>query len=312
MAAPRSLDDILSAAQDRKQATVVVACGQDGAALKALALAEEHHLCRSILVGDPGVIGPAICAMPKRLQNAEIADAADEASALKRAVELVREGEGQVLLKGKTQTAALMKAVLDRDNGLRAGRLLSDAFVFECPAKDGGKRLVCITDGGINIAPDLAAKKEILLNAVELYHFLGFARPRVSCLSMVESVVKGHAPGEDAAALAEMGARGELGDCDVEGPLSLDLSISEEAVAKKGHKGPVAGLADILLCPDIVSANLLAKSTTYWAGFRLAHVIMGAKAPVLIPSRSDTAEAKLYSIALGILCARECTAAGIS
>ncbi len=305
MAAPRDLDGILESARKRKQATVVVACGHDPAALKALALAEEHGLCRSILVGDPGAIGPAICAMPKRLQNAEIADAPDEASALGRAVELVRKGEGQVLLKGKTQTAALMKAVLDRANGLRTGRLLSDAFIFECPTRDGGKRLVCITDGGINIAPDLSAKREILLNAVELYHFLGFERPRVSCLSMVESVVSGHAPGEDAAGLAEMGARGELGECDVEGPLSLDLSVSEEAVAKKGHKGPTAGKADILLCPDIVSANLLAKSTTCWAGFRLAHVIMGASAPVLIPSRSDTPEAKLHSIALGILCARE-------
>ena len=304
MGGPLDLGQILDAAKSRKEAAVVVACGHDKAALKALALAEEHGLCRSILVGDPGLIGPAIDALPKRLQNAEIADAPDEESALKLAVEIMRRKEGQVLLKGKTQTAALMKAVLDRDNGLRTGRLLSDAFVFECPVKGGGKRLACITDGGINIAPDLEAKKQILLNAVELFHFLGFERPRVSCLSMVESVVKGHAPGEDAAALAGMGAKGEFGSCDVEGPLSLDLSISEEAVEKKGHRGPVAGKADILLCPDIVSANLLAKSTTYWAGFRLAHVIMGASAPVLIPSRSDTPEAKLFSIALGILCAR--------
>lgn len=301
MAAPTSLNDILAAAKAKGTVTVVVACGHDPAALKALALAEEHGLARSILVGDAGQIGPALDALPKRLQHAEIADAADEASAVQRAVEIVREGQGQLLLKGKTHTGTLMKAVLDKERGLRTGRLLSDCFLTECPSRDA-KRLVCITDGGINIAPDLEAKKQILLNAVDLFHFLGFARPKVSCLTMVENVVKGHPPSEDAAALAERAAKGELGACDVEGPLSFDLSVSPEAVAKKGHEGPVAGRADILLCPDIVSANLLAKSTTYWCNWRLAHVVMGAAKPVLIPSRSDTPEAKLLSIALGALC----------
>ena len=302
MASPRSLDEILDAARRRGTVTVVVACGQDGAALKALALAEERGLARSILVGDAGQIGPALDALPVRLKHTEIADAADEASAVKRAVELVRSVEGQVLLKGKTQTGTLMKAVLDREAGLRTGRLLSDCFLVEVPDGDA-TRLVCITDGGINIAPDREAKKQILLNAVDLYHALGFECPKVSCLTMVENVVKDHAPSEDAAALCEMAARGELGACDVEGPLSFDLSVSAEAVAKKGHKGPVAGRADILLCPDIISANLLAKATTYWCRWPLAHLVMGASKPVLIPSRSDTPEAKLYSIALGALCA---------
>jgi len=301
MAAPRDLDAILGAAKARGPVTVVVACGQDGAALKALALAEKEGLARSILVGDAGQIGPALDALPTRLKHAEIADAPDEVSAVKRAVELVRAGEGQLLLKGKTQTGTLMKAVLDRETGLRTGRLLSDCFLAEWPAGKAS-RLVCITDGGINIAPDREAKKQILLNAVDLYHSLGSERPKVSCLTMVENVVKDHAPSEDAAALAEMAARGELGACDVEGPLSFDLSVSPEAVAKKGHQGPVAGQAEILLCPEIVSANLLAKSTTYWCKWRLAHVVMGAAKPVLIPSRSDTPEAKLYSIALGALC----------
>jgi len=301
MAAPRNLDQILEAAKAKGPVTVVVACGQDGAALKALALAEKEGLARSILVGDAGQIGPALDALPTRLKSAEIADAPDEASAVKRAVELVRAGEGQLLLKGKTQTGTLMKAVLDRETGLRTGRLLSDCFLAEWPAGDAS-RLVCITDGGINIAPDREAKRQILLNAVDLYHALGSERPKVSCLTMVENVVKDHAPSEDAAALAEMAARGELGACEVEGPLSFDLSVSPEAVAKKGHQGPVAGQAEILLCPEIVSANLLAKSTTYWCKWRLAHVVMGAAKPVLIPSRSDTPEAKLYSIALGALC----------
>ncbi len=293
-------DKILEVALKRAPYTVVVACGQDAAALSALLAAEEKGLARSILVGDPGLIGPAIDALPKRLQHAEIVDAPDEESAVLRAVELVRSGEGQILLKGKTQTGTLMHAVLDRENGLRTGRLLSDAFLFECPCKDG-VRLVCITDGGINLQPDLAAKRQILENAVTLYHRLGCARPRVAVLSAVENVLPGHAPSMDAAALTRMAHCGQIADCEVEGPLSLDLAISPEAVAKKGHAGDVAGRADILLCPDIVSANLLAKSTTYFAKLRLAHVIMGAAAPVLTPSRSDTPEAKMLSIALGAM-----------
>ena len=294
------LDGVLDAACRKGPFTVVVACGQDPAALGAVAMAEEKGFARSILVGDPGLIGPAIDALPQRLKHAEIVDAADEEAAVQKAVELVRSKAGQILLKGKTQTAALLHAVLDRDKGLRTGRLLSDAFLFELPTKDG-RRLVCITDGGINLTPDLTAKRQILENAVALYHALGFARPRVSVLSAVETVIAGHGPSQDAAALMKMARAGQIVDCEVEGPLSLDLSISAEAVAKKGQAGEVAGRADILLCPEIVSANLLAKSTTYFANYRLAHVIMGAAAPVLIPSRSDTAEAKMLSIALGAL-----------
>jgi phosphate butyryltransferase len=298
-----SLDGVLETARRRGPFTVVVACGHDPAALNAIAMAEEQDLARAILVGDPGLIGPAIGALPSRLKNAEIVDAPDEESSVNRAVELVRTGAGQILLKGKTQTGTLLHAVLDRENGLRTGRLLSDAFLFEYPTKDG-TRLICITDGGINLQPDLIAKRQILENAVTLYHKLGYARPRVAVLSAVETVIPGHGPSLDAAALARMAHCGQIADCEVEGPLSLDLSVSPEAAEKKGHSGDVAGRADILLCPDIISANLLAKSTTYFARYRLAHVIMGATAPVLIPSRSDKPEAKLLSIALGAMTVR--------
>jgi len=297
------LDQVVETAKRKGPVPVVLACGHDPAALEALALAEERGLARGILVGDPGLIGPALEKLPVRLRDAEIVDAPDEESAVRKAVELVKNKTGKILLKGKTQTGTLLKAVLDRENGLRTGRLLSDAFLFEHTTAFG-KRLICITDGGINLSPDLQAKKQILENAVTLYHALGFPRPRVSVLSAVETVIPGHSPSQDAVALVRMASAGQIADCEVEGPLSLDLSISEKAVRKKGHEGPVAGKADILLCPEIISANLLAKSTTYFAEYRLAHVIMGAAAPVLIPSRSDTAEAKFLSIALGAITAR--------
>jgi phosphate butyryltransferase len=197
-----------------------------------------------------------------------------------------------------------MKAVLDGERGLRTDRLVSDEFLFEYPDPEAGMRLVCITDGGINIAPDLEQKKQIIENAVELYHALGFERPRVSLLSMVEKPVKGHQPSEDAVALTEMNKNGEITGCVVEGPLSLDLSISMTAVRKKGYESEVAGRADIMVVPEIVSGNLLAKGTTYFAHYRLAHAMMGTSRPVLIPSRSDKPEAKFHSLALCSLTCR--------
>jgi len=301
MATPiTNLDQVVETAKQRGPFTVVLAEGHDPAALAALAMASEQGIARAVLVGDPGKIGPALEALEGSIEDKEIADADGEEASVAKAVDIVRNGNGQILLKGKVQTGTLLKGVLDRDGGLRAGSLLSDAFLFEYPG-DSGTRLVCITDGGINIAPDLNAKRQILENAAALYHALGHERPKVSVLSAVEKAVPDHAPSDDALALAEMAKKGDIRGCDVEGPLSLDLSISPMAVAKKGHEGPVAGRADILLCPEFISANLLAKSTTYFARYRLAHVIMGASAPVLIPSRSDTPEAKFLSIALGAM-----------
>lgn len=295
------LNQVLQEALKRGPVKVAVASGQDAAALEALALAEEKGLAAAILVGDRAAIEAALGKMTKKLKSAEVAEAPDEDTAAKKAVALVREGQAHIVLKGKTQTKVLMKAALDKEAGLRTGRVLSDAFVFEYPDPALGPRLVCITDGGITVAPDLEQKRQIIENAVQLYHALGYEKPRVACLNAVETPIPDHKPSEDAVALQKMWEEGKITGCYVEGPLSLDLSISLAAAEKKGHKTEVAGRADILLCPEIVSANLLAKATTYFAGYRLAHVTMGATAPILIPSRADTAEAKFLSIALGAL-----------
>jgi len=296
---PITFAEVIAMAKKKGPIPVVCAEGHDPAALSALLLAEEEGLALPILVGDPGKIRPAVEAIGKKFRSAEIVDSSDEKSSVEKSVELIRNGEAKILLKGKVQTGTLMKGVLDREKGLRKGSLLSDAFLFESNV-DGNRKLICITDGGINIAPDINAKKQILLNAVEVYHKLGFDRPKVSCLSMVENVVEGHAPSEEGFKLQEMAKNGEITGCAVEGPLSLDLSISRNAAKKKGVQSEVAGEADILLCPEIVSANLLAKSTTYFANLPLGHIVMGATHPVLIPSRSDTPQAKLNSIALAV------------
>jgi phosphate butyryltransferase len=216
----------------------------------------------------------------------------------------VRQGEADILLKGKTKTAALLKAVLDAEFGLRTGRLLSDVFVCEDPRRTGNK-LLMITDGGVTLAPDLNQKVQIIQNAVEVAHALGISTPRVALLSAVETVVPALPSTVDAAIITKMWERGQIKGCIVDGPLALDNAVSEEAARIKGISSPVAGRADVLVCPGIEAANMLAKATTYFAGFRLAHVIVGAKAPVLIPSRSDTPDAKLLSVALGaVVCKR--------
>lgn len=295
----KNFKEIIERAKAKGPLPVALAEASDVAALSALIEAEEMGIAIPILVGDAEKIKSALEEIGKDFKKAEIVDAKDEKEAVERAVEIVRNNEAKILLKGKVQTGTLMKGVLDREKGLRKGMLLSDAFLFESRV-EGREKLLCITDGGINIAPDLNAKKQIILNAVEVYKRLGYEKPKVSCLSMVENVVEGHQPSEDAFKLQEMAKKGEIEGCYVEGPLSLDLSISMNAAKKKGVKSDVAGDADILLCPEIVSANLLAKSTTYFANLPLGHIVMGATHPILIPSRSDTKEAKLNSIALSV------------
>jgi phosphate butyryltransferase len=296
------LDALMAEACRLGPVPVAVACGHDPAALEALSAAEKRGLARGILTGDPARIRDALGAMDDPPRDIEIVPAPDDAASAATAVGLVRAGRARILCKGKLQTATFLKAVLDRDKGLRTGRLLSNVFLFEYPGEEG-KRLISITDGAINVSPDLAAKKQLLENAVAVLRLLGRERPRVAVLSAVENVIPGHGPSLDAEALAAMASRGEIAGCAVEGPLSLDLAIWPEASRRKGVAGEVAGRADVLLCPEIVSANLLAKSATYFGHFRMAHVVVGASAPVLTPSRSEEPEAKLLGIALGAVVA---------
>jgi len=279
---------------------VAVAGADDQAAVSALLEAGRMGLAEGLLIGDRATISPLLG--PEPPDFLEILHEPDERKAAEMAVGAVREGRAGILLKGRAKTPTLLKAVLDPDKGLRTGRLLSDVFLFEDPRREGNK-LVMITDGGVNPAPDLHQKIQILENAVQVAHLLGNPSPKVAVLSAVETVNPDLQSTVDAAIIAKMNQRGQIKGCIVDGPLALDNAVSEEAARLKGIDSPVAGRADILLCPSIEAANLLAKGILYFAGVRLAHVIMGAKAPVLIPSRADTPEAKLLSIALGIVVA---------
>lgn len=295
-----SFDELLHAAASLSPKRILVVNPGNAETFQALADVGKRLPTSLVLAGDPEVIGEGLAQAGADLSNVEIVEAATASRALDLAVSIARDNRADVLMKGSVDTATLMRAVLQETAGLRTGRLLSDIFIFEFPRRKENK-LIMITDGGITLVQDLKAKADLIRNAVFVAHALGNPEPKVAVLAATEFVQPALASTVDAAALSKMNERGQIRGCLVDGPLALDNAVSPEAAAEKGIRSRVAGHADILLAPSIESANALAKSTTYFAGFRLAHVVVGSKIPILIPSRADTSDAKLLSIALGML-----------
>jgi phosphate butyryltransferase len=216
------------------------------------------------------------------------------------AVALASRGDVEILMKGHVRTDELLRAVLDRNTGLRTGRLLSDVLLYE-DTLAGTRRLVGVTDGGINVAPTLAQKRDIVANAIEVLHRIGLPRPRIALLSATEAVSEAVPSTVDAQELARLGAEGAFGEADVFGPLALDNALLPSAAQAKGIVHPVAGHADCLVVPNIEAGNVLGKAVKYLGGSSCGHVIAGARLPVLIPSRVESAEDKLNAIALGVI-----------
>jgi len=288
-----SFAELRAAAEQLRGLSVVVAAPHTPDILAAVREAETALGVRCLLVGDRERIGTPWD--PERMHHAS-----GQTDVLRIALAMVRDGKADILMKGSVDTAALMRAVLDEESGLRTGRLLSDVVAVEY-GKAPGKRLVLITDGGVTTTPDLKAKKELILNAVEVARALGIDTPKVAVLSATEYVNPGLPSTLDAAALAKMNERGQIAGCLVDGPLALDNALSPDAAREKGLRSAVAGAADVLVAHSIEVANSLAKSITYFGGQPLAHVIVGARVQVLIPSRADHAEARVLSMALGML-----------
>jgi phosphate butyryltransferase len=297
----KNFQQLLNEAKRSGPKRVSLAVSQDETALSALIQAKKMGLAEARLFGDR----EQVLFILEKLNSGpedflEIRHISQEVMAAEEAVLSVKLGESDIVLRGKIHTSTFLRAVLDSEQGLRTGRLLSDVFIFEDPRRQGNQ-LIMITDGGVNPSPKLQQKIEILQNAVDVAHKLGNENPKVAVLSAIETVLPELTSAVEAALLSKMNQRNQIRGCVVDGPLALDNAVSPAAVKMKNLDSPVAGQAEILLCPCIESANLLAKGTTYFAGFRLAHVIMGASAPVLIPSRADSPDAKLLSIALGIV-----------
>ena len=223
---------------------------------------------------------------------------ADDAAAV--ATHMAHDGRVDLLLKGHLRTDELLRAVLDKQAGLRTGRLLSDVLLYEDHLA-GEIRLVGITDGGLNVSPSLEQKKQIVQNAIEVLRSLGLKRPKIALMSATEAVSESVPSSVDARELTHMGNSGEFGDVEIFGPLALDCALLESAARAKGIEHPVAGHADCMVVPNIEAGNLLGKSVKYLGGSQCAHVVAGARVPILIPSRVESVNDKVNSIALGVL-----------
>lgn len=293
----RNFEDLIDRARENNAQRVVVAGISNDAVIRAVVRAEQDGFAVPILVGPQEIISEQIQQFPSGASVVTIATNNDETEIAETAVSLIKGDEADVLLKGSVNTSALMKAVLDKDNGIRQSDLLSDLFLFEDDSREGNQ-LIGITDGGVVMYPDVDQKQILIENAVQVYHALGWATPKVAVCAAVEKVNEKMPPTVDAAELKQRYEKGEITGCIVDGPLALDLALSRETLEVKGVDSPLNGAADILIMPNIEAANLVAKSTQYIAGKEAAHVIMGASAQVLIPSRSDTAQGKYLSIAL--------------
>ncbi len=294
-----SFEALRSRAREAGPKRVAVVDADDEIALTAAADALEQGIALPVLIGDSASILRRATALglAKLIAAAEIVEAAEAAACAAR---MAGDGAVDVLLKGHVRTDVLLKAALDKDAGLRTGILLSDVLLYE-EVRDGVRRLVAVTDGGLNVAPTLEQKAQIVRNAVSVLACLGFERPKVAILSATEAVSASVPSTLDAQALAKMGAAGDLGDAEVFGPLALDNALLESAARAKGIVSPVAGHADALIVPNIEAGNVLGKAAKYLGGSACAHVVVGAKVPILIPSRVESAEDKVNSIALGVL-----------
>lgn len=289
-------EKLLNAAKIRKKMKLSVAAAQDAEVLLAVESAREMGLIEGILVGDIDKIKIVAEGCDVDLVNYEIVDVKDLIQSARTAVSLVSSDRADFVMKGMIGTADLLRAILDKEIGLRTNNLLSHVMVYSVPSYH---KLLFLTDGGMVTYPDLKQKVQIVQNAVEVAKAMGVSPIKVAPLCAVEVVNPDMQSTVDAAILTKMNSRGQIKDCIIDGPLALDNAISAEAAEHKGITSPVAGDVDILLVPNIESGNLLGKSLTYFGNAKSAGVIMGAKCPVVLVSRADTHESKLYSIALG-------------
>lgn len=297
--APPSFAALIERARARGPVRVAVADAAQEVVLDALREAQRMGLATPHLVGDPDEIAPIMARLGWEAGAVELTASAPDADAAARAVAMVHEGRADVVMKGNLHTDVFMRALLDSETGLRLpDRRVSHLFVLQIPDHD---RLIGVTDAAINIAPDLAAKAQIAQNAIAAFHAIGVAEPRLAVLSAVETVTPAIASTLDAAALTLMARRGQITGALVDGPLALDNAISARAAAEKGIRSDVAGQADILLVPDLVTGNVLAKALDYLGGAEAAGVALGLRVPVVLTSRADTGSARLSSLAFAAL-----------
>ncbi|PFH84765.1 phosphate butyryltransferase [Bacillus sp. AFS088145] len=295
-----NLTDIMLRAKNHSRQTVAVAVAEDFEVKEAVSIALDNDLANFLLFGNEQAIYEMYEDLLKNEQFAErlkIVHSHSNKEAAKNAVVAVRSAEASIVMKGNLSSSVLLKEVLNKEYGLRDKSVLSHVAIFAVPGRENA---VIVTDAAMNIAPTLDQKVKIIENSVEIARKVGIETPKVAVLAAVEVVNPAMQATLDAASLTVMNTRGQIKNCIVDGPLALDNAISVEAAKHKGLTGEVAGQADILLVPTIETGNILYKSLVFMANSEVAALIAGAKAPIVLTSRSDSAMTKLYSLALAI------------
>lgn len=296
----RTLDEMVAEARGLGPVTAAVAAAADPEVLVAMDEAEREGLAHSVLVGDAPRIERLRAELGLTLAHAEVVHEPEAHRAAAQAVALAREGRAQIVVKGQLKTGDLLGAALDRERGLRDRRLLAHVGIFEVPGFD---RLIYVSDSGVVLYPDIYQKLEILRMAVDVAHRFGLQEPKVAILSASELVHPEMRSSVEALALAKMAEQGWVEGAVVEGPLTLDVAVSPAAAEAKGVKGKVAGQADLLIVPGVEAGNTMAKAIQYFGGGRMAGLVVGAKVPIIINSRADTAETRFLSLAMAVILA---------
>lgn len=291
---------LMDAAREKEAITVAVAHPCDDASLTAAIDAAHEGLIHPILVGPQAKIRAVAEREGLDLTPFPLVDAAHSHDAAAKAVALVRSGEAEALMKGSLHTDELLAEVVNSTTGLRTGRRISHCFILDVPTYP--KPLI-VTDGAVNVAPDLMAKRDIVQNAIDLALVLGIKEPKVAILAAVETVNPAMQSTIDAAALCKMADRGQITGGILDGPLALDNAISMEAAQAKGIRSPVAGQADILVVPDLEAGNILAKQLTFLTKAEAAGIVLGARVPIILTSRADSVRSRLASCAVAVLLA---------
>jgi phosphate butyryltransferase len=296
----KNFQEVLEKVKNNKMKKIAVAAAQDEPVLEAIRDAKACGIVDAVLVGDKEKIEAIAAKIDFDLTGIEIVNETDSTKAALRAVELVSSGKADMLMKGLLETSTILRAVLNKEVGLRTGKLMSHVAVFEVPGYD---RLLFVTDAAFNMYPDLKAKIDILKNAVSVAKAVGIETPKVAPICAVEVVNPDMPATVDAAILTQMNNRGQIKGCIIDGPLATDNALSEEAAKHKKISGPVAGKADILLLPNIEAGNVMYKTLSYTTNSKNGGILVGTSAPVVLTSRADSPETKMNSIALAALVA---------
>ncbi len=290
----KNFDDLIEQVKCKEKKKIVVAAAEDIEVLEVVEEVTKLGLADFILVGEKAKI-EKIARDYNKIITCEIIDEADNKKAAEKAVELLVNGQASVIMKGLLHTGTFLKAILNKEKGINTGNLITQISVLE---KENGEGLQMLSDCAMAIQPNLNEKKQIIENAIRLALRLGYDKPRVALLSALEVVNPDIQDTLDAAILSKMGDRGQIKNAIIDGPFALDNAISPEAAAIKGITGEVAGKADILIAPNLQVGNVLHKALTYYAHKDVAAAVIGAGAPIVMTSRTDSVRTKVLSIAL--------------